>query len=121
MDLNGIPSSPNISIPSNGIQPVERTRQVQKEDIEETILKKEEDTLYKHRITLQGPLLHDGPKLNSINIYKHTNHILWNSGDEQTTEILNNAQWASYVANCTREVEDDSDQSIIMDLVDKRK
>jgi hypothetical protein len=49
----------------------------------------------------------------------HTNHILWNSGDEQTTEILNNAQWASYVANCTREVEDDSDQSIIMDLVDK--
>ena len=40
-------------------------------------------------------------------------------GRWKTTEILNNAQWASYVANCTREVEDDSDQSIIMDLVDK--
>ena len=43
-----------------------------REDIEETILKEEEDTPYKHRITWQGPLLHDGPKLNSINIYKHT-------------------------------------------------
>ena len=41
------------------------------------------------------------------------------SGRWTTTEILNNAQSASYVANCTREVEDDSDQSIIMDLVDK--
>ena len=37
--------------------------------------------------------------------------------DEQTIEILNNAQSASYVANCARKVEDDSNQPINQSLV----